>query len=120
MKAVALLVALAVALLVARFAWLFLRRHWRPVLALAVAALIAFPFAWHLIGRYHLFAPPDPYGPCPPPTQYHSGWLPLDGFDAANGSPGEPVPDEQEAGVVVYHGWVELAGCGMSIHMSAG
>ena len=108
-------VALVVAFRLIRFA----RLHKARALSLAIAGVILFPFAWHEVGVHHWFAPPDPYGPCPPPTQYHSGWLPLNGYGAADGSPDESAPVGQ-AGVIVYHGWVEVSGCGMSIHMSTG
>jgi len=113
---VLIVVGLVVIVLVFR---LLIRGQGRKLLALAVAGLIAFPFAWHFIGVHHLFAPPDPYGPCPPPTQYHSGWMPLDGFSQWNGG-GNGQPPIGQSGVVVYHGWVELAGCGMSIKLGAG
>ena len=114
--AVIVIVCVIVATLVARR---FALRG-RGMVALLVAGLIAFPFVWHEIGEHHLFAPPDPYGPCPAPTHYIAKWAPIHGFDQFTQSPGESVPTEQMAGVVVYHGWVELAGCGMSIQLGAG
>jgi hypothetical protein len=73
---------------------------------LAALALIA--GGWHEIGVHHLFAPADPYGPCPAGSHYVSFWSP--------GTSRFPV----QAGVIHYHGWSEVATCGASLSITTG
>jgi hypothetical protein len=54
------------------------------------------------------------HGPCPAGSHYVAFWKPMDGYQQASGNPGGGLPPPQ-AGVVYYHGWIEIATCGASI-----
>jgi len=76
-------------------------------IAILAATFLVSVVVWHLIGRYHIGAPSDPYGPCPSGSHYVSFWQ-------------QGIKYAVQAGVVHYHGWTEVATCGASLNLHVG
>ena len=72
---------------------------------LALLAAVVIGLGYHLVDAHHLFAPADPYGPCPAGSHYVSFW-----------QPGTATP--VQAGVIHYLGQTEIASCGASLTIS--
>jgi hypothetical protein len=78
----------------------------KAAVIVALAAVV-FGFGYHEVDAHHLFAPADPYGPCPAGSHYVSFW-----------QPGTSLP--VQSGVIHWMRWTEIASCGASVSITVG